>query len=73
MHDSIALEQRGKAAAMVCTEAYVATAQAIVHAHGMRSYRCAVIPHPITALDDTELRERAEVALPQVLELLNRR
>ena len=55
---------------MVCTEPYVSTAQAIVQAQGMGSYPCAVIPHPITALDDAALRERAEVALPQVLELL---
>ena len=70
MHDGIALEQRGKAAAVVCTEPFVPTARAISQAQGMASYPLAVVPHPITALDDEGLRERARMALPQVLELL---
>jgi len=37
---------------------------------GNPGYPFAVIPHPITALTEEQLAERARLALPQVLRLL---
>ena len=64
------MERMGKPTVVVCTEPFVPTARAIADAQGMGSYPCAVIPHPITALDEAALRERAKEALPKVLKLL---
>ena len=37
---------------------------------GMPGYRYAVVPHPMSSLEDAEIAERAKLAAPQVLELL---
>lgn len=37
---------------------------------GFPGFRYAVVHHPVANLDDAEIRERAQEALPQVLEIL---
>lgn len=44
--------------------------RASAEAQGMPDYPFAVIPHPISRLEERELRERARVALPAVIRLL---
>ena len=39
----------------------------------MPEYRVAVVPHPIAVLTEEATRERAEVALPQVLDIILRK
>ena len=64
------IEQRGKAAAIICTEQFISSARMTAQTFGMDGYAIAVILHPIGRVTDLELDERAEVALPQVLALL---
>ena len=64
------IEQRGKAAAVICTEQFVSSARMTAQTFGMDGYPIAFILHPIGRVTDQELDERAEVALPQVVELL---
>lgn len=63
---------RGKPAAVICTEPFIVTAKARGAAFGLEDYPFAVVPHPLGRLPQEEVRERATLALPQVLKLLIR-
>ena len=67
------IEQRGKAAAVICTEPFATSARMTAQTFGMDSYPFAEILHPIGRVSEKELSERAEVALPQVLAILERK
>jgi hypothetical protein len=56
--------------AVLCTEPFRATAEAIRTARGLPDYRFVVLEHPIGSLTEAELRQRAGVAAKQVAELL---
>ena len=64
------IEQRGKAAAVICTEQFASSARMTAQTFGMYGYPFAEILHPIGRVTEQELTERAEVAFPQVVELL---
>ena len=64
------IEQRGKAAAVICTEQFLSSARMTAQTFGMDGYPVAIIQHPIGRVSDPELAERAEIAFPQVVELL---
>jgi hypothetical protein len=66
------IEQRGKAAAVICTEQFASSARMTAQTFGMDGYPFAEILHPIGRVSENELIERAEVAFPQVLRLLGR-
>ncbi len=64
------IEQRGKAAAVICTEQFASSARMTARTFGMDGYPFAEILHPIGRVTEKELAERAETAFPQVLALL---
>jgi hypothetical protein len=64
------IEQRGKAAAVICTEPFASSAHMTAQTFGMHGYPFAEILHPIGRVSEEELEERAEVALPQVIHIL---
>ena len=66
MFDSIIFEKLGVPAVPIITKPFQPTAEALIKLHGMTGYTCVAVDHPITSLDDDELRERARVAAPQV-------
>lgn len=70
MVDVIFLERRGVPSAAICTEALRASADAMAAIHGAPGYRYAVVPHPVSSLDDEGLRAHATLAGPQVLDIL---
>jgi hypothetical protein len=72
VYDGLTIEQRGKAAAVICTEQFISSARMTAQTFGMGGYPIAVILHPIGRVTEQALDERAEVALPQVLELLGK-
>ncbi|MDR7439382.1 MAG: hypothetical protein QN181_05740 [Armatimonadota bacterium] len=57
-------------AAVVITEAFLRTADAMAQTQGMPGYPYAVIPHPLSSLSPEEVRARAERVLPEVVWLL---
>ena len=63
------IEQRGKAAAVICTEQFASSARMTAQTFGMHGYPFAEILHPIGRVTEQELTERAEVAFPQVSQL----
>lgn len=55
---------------MINTDALAGVADAMATALGFPGYRYAVVSHPMGSLDAEQVRERARVAAPQVLDLL---
>jgi hypothetical protein len=68
--DAILLEKRGIPAAAICTRALQESADAMAAVQGFPGYRYAVIEHPVSSLGQPGLADRADAALPQVLEIL---
>ena len=64
------IEQRGMAAAVICTEQFASSARMTAQTFGMAGYPFAEILHPIGRVSERELAERAEVAFPQVVAIL---
>ena len=60
----------GVPAAVICTEPFVTSAKAMSRLKGVPDYPYAVIPHPVGSLTSEGVRERARLALPQILQLL---
>jgi len=70
LYDGIDIDHRGKPAAVVCTEPFIPTAQAIADIRGLPDYRFVVLKHPLGSLNDDELKQRARDAVPQVIRIL---
>ena len=70
MLDAIYFEKRGIPAAVVITEPFVPTAEAMARLAGMPGYPVAVIPHPIGSLGQAELTARADAIVARIEALL---
>ncbi len=70
MHDGLEFEKLGIPAAVICTEEFVLTAQAMAKLCGAPDYPFVIIPHPIGSLTAEELQMRADMAKTQVENLL---
>jgi hypothetical protein len=55
---------------VICTDAFERMGRATAEVAGLPDYPFALVPHPIGRLAPSELRARAEAALPQVVALL---
>jgi hypothetical protein len=55
---------------VICTDEFVESAKAQAAISGNPRYPFVVVRHPIGSLTAAELRERADAALPQVLDIL---
>ena len=68
--DGIRFEQAGLPAAVVCSQAFVATADAMAELRGAPGYRYATTAHPVAVLTPQQVAERAKHLLPDVVGLL---
>lgn len=66
MYDSIELERRGRASVPVCTQPFLATAQAMQDRWQARALPVVYVEHPIGPLTRAELRPRAEAVAADV-------
>jgi hypothetical protein len=66
----VILERRGVPAAVVCTDAFRAPADAMAGLQGAPGYRYVTTPHPVAVLTPEQVRERALSVLPEVVSLL---
>ncbi|MEU6701387.1 UGSC family (seleno)protein [Pseudonocardia sp. NPDC046786] len=69
--DGIALEAAGVPAAVVCSEAFRATADAMATLRGSPGYDYACVPHPVASLDAAGVAVRADGVLPELVRLLS--
>lgn len=70
MLDAITFEKRGIPAAVVITEPFEPTAQAMARLAGMDGYPYAAVPHPFGSLSPAEVRARADQIVDRVERLL---
>lgn len=70
VHDGVELERLGLPAVAVCTEAFRLGLDTLTKMRGMPDYRFAIVPHPLGVLFDDELLQRAELAVPQIVEIV---
>jgi hypothetical protein len=68
--DGIAFESVGIPAAVICSEAFVMSADAMAKVQGVQGYQYATTGHPVASLTAGQVRERAEQVLPEVVALL---
>jgi hypothetical protein len=71
--DGVAIESRGTPAAVICSDAFRGSADAIAGLRGAPGYRYVTTAHPVAILTPGEVRERAATAAPEVVSLLVRR
>lgn len=70
IHDGIEIEKRGIPCVAVATDAFRPGLDALTEMRGMPDYQFAIVPHPLGVLFDEELRQRAELAAPEVGRIL---
>ena len=68
--DGVALEGRGIPAAVICSDAFRGSADAIARLHGAPGYRYVTTAHPVAVLTPGQVRERAQAVLPDVVALV---
>jgi len=68
--DGVAFERRGIPAAVICSDAFTVTADAMAALKGATGYRYASTAHPVAVLHPDEVRARARQVLPEVVALL---
>ena len=68
--DGIAFEAAGVPAAVICTDAFRVSADAMARLQGSPGYAYVSTPHPVAPLDGDGVRERARVVLPELVGLL---
>ena len=55
---------------MICSEAFITTANAMADVRGAPGYRYLTTPHPVAGLTPDQVRQRAEAIADQVSRLL---
>jgi hypothetical protein len=70
--DGVLFEAAGRPAAVICSDAYRVTADAMAGLRGAPGYRYATTPHPVAILTAGQVRERAGQILDEVAALLTR-
>lgn len=73
VHDGVLFERAGTPAAVICSDAFRATADAMAEVQGAPGYRYLTTPHPVAGLAPDQVRGRAEALAAQVAELLTTR
>jgi len=68
--DGTIFEHEGIQAVSIVTSPFIKTADSMARRNGYPEYRYAVMPHPIGNLRPDQIRQRAEVLLPEVLAIL---
>src|SRR5262245_24950346 len=68
--DGVAFERRGIPAAVICSDAFVVTADAMAALTGEKGYSYVTTAVPVAVLTPDQVRKRAEEALPEVVALL---
>jgi hypothetical protein len=66
----VQLRKRGLAAAVICSDAFLKLAQNQSRVFGVPDLPLVTIPHPLGGLSLADVQMRAEVAIPQVLGLI---
>ena len=70
--DGLQLEAAGIPAAVICSDAFRVSADAMANLQGTPGYEYVTTSHPVASLTREGVRERAEQALPEIVSMLTR-
>ena len=70
MADGTIFERKGVQTAAILTDTFRRPGDAMARVQGFQNFRYAVITHPISSLNEEQIRERARTVLPEVLAIL---
>ena len=70
MADGTIFEKKGIQAAAILTDTFRRPGDAMARVQGFADYQYATVKHPISSLNEEQIRQRALEALPQVLSIL---
>jgi hypothetical protein len=70
VHDGIHLDRAGVPAATICTDHFVATAQATAAVWGVPEYPVIYMPHPLSTLSEEALQAQAQRLARQAVQVL---
>lgn len=70
MADGTIFERKGLQTAAIVTDTFRRAGDAMARVQGFTNYRYASMVHPISSLDQEQIRERARAVLPEVLAIL---
>jgi hypothetical protein len=65
--------KRGTYAAVICSEAFAEFAKMQRKVFGTPDLPLIIIPHPLGGLSMDEVQQRAELAIPQIIDLIKKR
>ena len=68
--DGVTLEREGTPAAVICSEAFKTTADAMAEVRGAPGYHYLTTPHPVAGLTPEQVHERAEAVAGEVAAML---
>lgn len=68
--DGVVFEAAGLPAAVICSDAFVTTADAMAALKGAPGYVYATTPHPVAILTPSQVADRARHLAPQIVTLL---
>jgi hypothetical protein len=68
--DGTIFEKKGIQTAAIVTHTFTRPGDAMARVQGFSDYKYVLMTHPISSLSQEQVRERAEQALPQVLDIL---
>jgi hypothetical protein len=70
LHNATELEKLGIPTAVLCTEPFAQTAQAMARRRGFPNYRYILVEHPLSSATPEAIHARAAKALPEVIAIL---
>lgn len=70
MADGTIFERKGLQTAAIVTDTFRRAGDAMARVQGFTNYRYAAMVHPISSLNQEQIRERARAVLPEVLTIL---
>jgi hypothetical protein len=70
--DGVNFERHGTPVAVICSEAFVATADAMAEVQEAPGYRYVTTPHPVAGLTPEQVQERADRVAEQIAAMLQR-
>jgi len=68
--DGTIFERKGIQTAAIVTHTFTRPGDAMARVQGFSDYRYVLMQHPISSLNEQQVRERAKQVLPQVLSIL---
>ena len=70
MHDGIEMEKLGIPTASIVTHVFINTANAMTRMMGVPDFDYVVAEHPLSSLNEQEIKERAAQLAPEVERIL---